>query len=82
MVRRSNEPVTSQSSHLNLVCAFASRLDAAEIPYLVVGSSASGVYGRLRTATDVDLLLDLDAHSAPRLIATLGGEFVLALPSI
>jgi hypothetical protein len=50
----------------------AARLDAAGIPYMIVGSIAALVHGRARTTVDVDMVIDPDA-------ATLGA-FVESLP--
>jgi predicted nucleotidyltransferase len=61
-----------QLSVLKLVTG---RLDAAQIPYMINGSIASGHYGHPRMTRDIDMVVHLEPADAPRLTAALGDEF-------
>ena len=47
---------------------FVDPIDRAEIPYALVGSVASSVYGEPRATNDVDLVIQIHADQAHRLI--------------
>ena len=61
-----------QLSVLKLVTG---RFDAAQIPYMITGSIASGHYGHPRMTRDIDMVVQLEPADAPRLAAVLGDEF-------
>lgn len=67
-----SEQPQDQLSVLKLVTA---RLDAAQIPYMITGSIASGHYGHPRMTRDIDMVVPLEPADAPRLAAALGDEF-------
>jgi hypothetical protein len=48
---------------------FLEPLERANIPYAIVGSVASSVYGEPRATNDVDLLIQLSRADASRLVA-------------
>jgi len=48
--------------------------DAAQIPYMITGSIASGHYGQPRMTRDIDIVVHLETADAPRLAAALGDE--------
>ncbi len=45
-------------SQLGLLTKIAEILERAGIPYMVVGSHASGIHGQARTTQDVDIVID------------------------
>ena len=47
---------------------FVDPLESAGIPYAIVGSVASSVYGEPRATNDVDLLIQLSRHDAAKLV--------------
>lgn len=51
------------------------RLDEQDVPYVVGGSFASSLHGEPRSTNDVDVVADLDAASARRLVESLGSAF-------
>jgi len=55
--------------------ALVEALGRAAIPYMVGGSTASGIHGIYRTSLDVDLVADIRPGQIVRLIQELGGEF-------
>ncbi len=48
-----------------------------DIPYLIGGSYASGVWGEPRHTNDLDVVLDLDNERAEQLVSRLGPEFMV-----
>jgi len=50
------------------------RLDAADIPYMLTGSLAAGVYGRPRMTRDIDLVVEVQPSDAERFAAAVGEE--------
>jgi hypothetical protein len=50
-------------------------LEGLGIPYMVVGSFSSNVYGIPRSTQDADFVVQLDAETIPRLSARLGPAF-------
>ena len=48
------------------------------IPYVVGGSVASSLLGENRSTQDLDLVIDLEARTAQRLIDTMSGEFYIS----
>ena len=55
-------------------------LDRLEIRYFVTGSVAASVHGVLRQSQDMDVVLDLDAHSFGTLADSLPSTWVIAEP--
>lgn len=51
------------SSQAALLAAITDRLDAAGIPYMVVGSIAGSFHGEPRTTVDVDIVIDPTAEA-------------------
>lgn len=57
-------------------------LERQQIPYLVVGSLASGAYGEPRMTRDIDLVIDLKAERATQLCAAFPApDFFVSLPA-
>jgi hypothetical protein len=52
-------------------------LDKLQIPYMVVGSFSSNVYGKPRSTKDADFVIQLDDKSISTLAAQIGSDFVL-----
>lgn len=50
-------------------------LDEISIPYIVVGSVASSLYGNSRATADVDIVADIQADQVPQLFAALQRDF-------
>jgi hypothetical protein len=63
--------VTSTDIVLHFIKAF----DQLSIPYMVVGSYSSNVYGRPRSTQDADFVLQLGGNPMPSLARALGSEF-------
>jgi len=60
------------------LAALVSHLDAAGLPYMVVGSVASNVYGEIRTTYDTDIIVDAPWESVERLIRRLGPDYYVS----
>lgn len=60
---------------LSVLKLLTGRFDAAQIPYMVTGSIASGHYGHPRMTRDIDVVVQLEPTDACRLAAALGDEF-------
>lgn len=60
---------------ISLALAIAEILDSLEIPYLVGGSVASGLYGEPRSTQDIDLVVDLSLAKAAELIQVVQTRF-------
>lgn len=60
---------------LSVLKLLTGRFDAAQIPYMITGSIASGHYGQPRMTRDIDMVVQLEPADAPRLAAVLGDEF-------
>lgn len=54
-----------------LLADIAERLDAAGIPYMVVGSIAGSFHGEPRTTVDIDVVIDPTAEALQRFVASL-----------
>lgn len=67
-----SDPPQDQLSVLKLLTG---RFDAAQIPYMITGSIASGHYGHPRMTRDIDMVVELEPADASRLAAVLGDEF-------
>ena len=52
-------------------------LDALSIPYMVVGSLSSSVYGIARSTQDADLVVELGATPVSAIASQLGRKFIL-----
>ena len=55
--------------------AVVERLDAAAVPYMISGSTAMNFYARPRMTRDIDIVVELLAASAGRLVEALSGDF-------
>jgi hypothetical protein len=53
---------------------FVGPLESAGIPYAIVGSVASSVYGEPRATNDVDLLIQLSRNDAAKLVHAFPSE--------
>ena len=53
-------------------------LNSLEIPYLVGGSVASGIWGEIRYTQDIDLVVDLQAHQVESLVTAFSPRFYLS----
>lgn len=62
------------SSPEHLLSAIADRLDAAGIPYMVVGSIAGSFHGLPRTTVDVDIVIDPSAEALRRFVDALPAD--------
>jgi hypothetical protein len=56
-------------------------LEAAAIPYMLVGSFASTWHGAPRTTQDIDIVIDPTPDGLDRLLADLGADDVYVSPS-
>ncbi|MCX6546424.1 MAG: hypothetical protein NTV05_18700 [Acidobacteria bacterium] len=52
-----------------------SRLDAADVPYMVSGSLALGYYAQPRMTRDIDIVVELERANVPRLVAVFADDF-------
>ena len=52
-------------------------LNQAQIPYMIVGSLSSNIYGNARSTKDADFVVQLSGRQAQQLVAGLGPEFKL-----
>jgi hypothetical protein len=64
-------------SPLEVLLSVAEALDELKIPYLVVGSIASSMFGFSRATNDVDIVADIKIENAPRLFAALKDAFYI-----
>ena len=55
--------------------AVVSELEKDKVPYMVVGSFASGLWGRPRATHDADLVVELEPESAMQLSSRLADRF-------
>ncbi len=56
---------------------FIEGFDALGVPYMLVGSYSSNVYGRPRLTKDADFVVQLDGDPMPALTKFLGAEFIV-----
>jgi hypothetical protein len=63
---------------IELAQKIASILLPLNIPYVVGGSVASSLLGENRSTQDLDLVIDLEARTAQRLIDAMSGEFYIS----
>jgi hypothetical protein len=63
---------------IELAQKIASILLPLKIPYVVGGSVASSLLGENRSTQDLDLVIDLEAGTAQRLIDAMSGEFYIS----
>ena len=61
----------------DIVAKVIAALDRAKIPFMVVGSFSSNVYGVERTTQDADFVMQLEPLSINHLIRELGPDFKL-----
>lgn len=59
----------------DIVLHFIKAFDQLSIPYMVVGSYSSNVYGRPRLTHDADFVLQLSGNPIPALAKVLGSDF-------
>jgi hypothetical protein len=59
----------------DIVLHFSDAFDEVAIPYMVVGSYSSNVYGRPRSRHNADFVLQLNGKSIPALPGIFGPEF-------
>lgn len=62
-------------SFVEVLLQFARLLDEMSVPYMVVGSVASSLYGDSRATADVDVVADLPAERVAPLFAALQEDF-------
>ena len=72
----------SVSDQLDVLKLLAARLDAADLPYMITGSIAAGLYGQPRMTRDIDVVAVLYPAHASRLGQILGGEFTTDAESV
>lgn len=63
--------MTTQAALLSTI---ADRLEAAGIPYMVVGSVAGSFHGEPRTTVDIDIVIDPTRESLTRFVESLPAE--------
>lgn len=71
--------MTALSSPAAFLARLATRLDAAEVPWMITGSTASSVYGEPRATQDVDVVVDPTAEQLDRLLTSFSGAFYVSL---
>jgi hypothetical protein len=59
------------------VVAVVEALEAANIPYMIVGSLSAGAYGITRSTKDADFVVELGEKSVASILALLGPEYRL-----
>jgi hypothetical protein len=57
--------------------ALIDSLEALSIPYMLVGSYSSNIYGVPRSTEDADFVIELGAHSISQIADCLGPEFLV-----
>ncbi|HVF27341.1 MAG TPA: hypothetical protein VM943_03800 [Pyrinomonadaceae bacterium] len=62
-------------SFVEILLQFAQLLDGMSVPYMVVGSVASSLYGDSRATADVDIVADLRTEKVSPLVAALQEDF-------
>jgi hypothetical protein len=67
---------------IELLRLVLSELDRLQIPYAIVGSYASGVWGEPRMTLDIDIVVLLEANHVDPLLEAFGDEFYLSRPAI
>lgn len=60
------------------LAAIVSHLDAAGLPYMVVGSVASNVYGEIRSTYDTDIIVDAPWENVQQFIRCLGPDYYVS----
>lgn len=70
------------SDQLDVLKLVTARLDAANLPYMITGSIAAGLYGQPRMTRDIDIVAVLHPPHATVLADQLGREFVCDAESI
>ena len=64
-------------SFVEVLLQFVGLLGEMSVPYMVVGSVASSLYGDSRTTADVDIVADLRADNVSTLFAALREDFYI-----
>jgi predicted nucleotidyltransferase len=67
--------VPDVSEQLALLKLVAARLEAAGVRYIVSGSTAMNFYAEPRMIRDIDIVVELEAADAGKLVVLLGAEF-------
>jgi hypothetical protein len=62
-------------SFVEVLLQFAQLLDGMSVPYMVVGSAASSLYGDSRATAGVDIVADLHTEKVSPLVAALQEDF-------
>ena len=65
------------NEELNILFEVISRLDTAEIAYMVTGSMALAVYARPRMTRDIDIIVQVTVDDADRIITLFQEDFYL-----
>ena len=60
-----------------IVCKVIDALEAASVPYMVVGSLSSNVFGIVRSTKDADIVMELGDRRVSEVTSLLGSEFHL-----
>lgn len=63
------------SEELDVLTTVAGRLDGAGIPYMITGSIAVNYYAVPRMTRDIDLVVDLSARDAGRIVSLFQSDF-------
>src|SRR5262249_11244741 len=62
----------------DLLLQLAQLLDAAGIPFMIVGSHSSSVHSHPRSTNDVDLVIDPTAEQLDRFLSALGDSYYVS----
>lgn len=70
------------SEQLDVLKDVASRLERAEIPYMISGSIAMNYYAQPRMTRDIDLVVDLTLEDAPRFEEVFATDYYLDVDNV
>lgn len=70
------------SEEIEVLKVVTARLDGAGIPYMVTGSMAMNYYAVPRMTRDIDVVVDLAAGHAPRVLELFGRDFYVEADAV
>lgn len=70
------------TSERDLLIDCLGRLNKCAVPYMLVGSMASNVWGVPRTTHDLDFVIQLDPAAVPSIVAAFDGDFFIQAISV
>jgi hypothetical protein len=62
-----------------LLLELASRLDSAQIPFMIAGSHGSSLYGQPRATNDVDIVIDPSSERLEEFVRDLGSRYYVSV---